>query len=236
MNAGFQDRVVFVAGSRGAIGEPLCFHFLSCGARVVGFSRSPTRLEHKCFLHRTCDIRDGKAVTEMFFELEQSGVVPDVLIINAGRYSSHALSLLTAQEMDEVLSVNLKGPLLVIREAMKRMMRNSFGRIVAVSSIRVSHPEYGSGLYSISKAALEQLVRALAVELAPCGGTANGVAVGLFQGGMADRLTSAAKERILDSLVIKRPCSAEDLCNAVEFFARPGTSYITGQILRLGFL
>lgn len=236
MSETFAGRVVLVAGCRGLIGESLCRLFLQLGAQVVGFSRSKPALVHESFHYYACDISDERAVVEAFHNLDASERAPDTVILSAAAFSTGMVALLTGREVESVLATNIKGSLLVTREAMKRMIQKRFGRVIALSSIRVSRAERGTALYALTKAGLEQLMKVLPMEVGDCPITFNAIEISLVEDGMARSLSPEARRRLLDSLVIKRFCTADDLCNAVEFFAKPESSYITGQILKLGFI
>ena len=231
-----KDRVVLVAGSRGIIGESICRFFLDQGAKVIGCSRSSGSIEHERFQYRTCDISNERSVAEMFFALDRSDTTPDVLIVNAAAFSLTPVLLLGEKEIANLLSINVAGLLFLAREALKRMTRRHFGRIIMLSSIAVSKPTRGSSLYSMTKAALEQFTRILPFELEGSGITVNAIEISIFDSGMALRLSPQARAHLMESLVIKRPCTPQDLCNAIEFFAKPESDYITGQVLKLGFV
>jgi 3-oxoacyl-[acyl-carrier protein] reductase len=235
MSGAFADRVVLVVGSRGLIGESLCRFFLGRGARVVGCSRSAMALEHANFRHYVCDISVEQQVVQMFYLLDRAELSPDIVVLSAAQSSASMVATLSSCEMDAVFSTNLKGSLFVAREALKRMMQNRFGRMIVLSSVRVSRADRGTALYSMSKSALEQLIKVLPLEVGACPITFNAIEISLVEDGMARKLTDEARARLMDSLAIKRFCAAEDLCNAVAFFASPESSYVTGQILKLGF-
>jgi 3-oxoacyl-[acyl-carrier protein] reductase len=236
MKKTFDGRVVLVVGSRGLVGESLCRFFLERGAKVVGCSRSQATIEPEHFHHYICDIGDEQAVLKMFYLLDQAQMSPDSVILSAGAFSTNMVALLSSREMDSILSTNVKGALLIAREAVKRMTRKRFGRIIALSSISVSRTERGAALYSMSKAALEQLIRVLPLEVGDYPVTFNAIEISLLDGGMARDLSKEARARLMDLLAVKRFCTPQDLCNAVEFFAKTESSYVTGQVLKLGFV
>jgi 3-oxoacyl-[acyl-carrier protein] reductase len=236
MRPSFGDRHVLVVGSRGAIGESICNFFLNSGAIVIGCSRSKTTIDHKNFRHYLCDISEEDAVARLFYILDTEKMAPDIVILSAASWSSGMVALLSEREIETALSTDIKGTLLVTREAVKRMIRKDFGRIILLSSIRVSHPERGTGLYSMSKACLEHMIRVLPHEIGNAPLTFNAIEISLFDEGMGERVSSEARARLLASLAIRRVCTSQDLCNAIEFFARPESSYITGQVLKLGFV
>jgi 3-oxoacyl-[acyl-carrier protein] reductase len=236
VNRSLAGRAVLVAGCRGTLGESLCGFFLDRGARVVGCSRSETAVARANFHHYVCDIADEQAVVGMFHLMDRAEMLPDTLILNAAASATALVVMVSDAEIERVLATNLKGASFVVREAFKRMTRKRFGRIIALSSIRVSNPARGSALYAMSKAGLEQLIRVLPFEVSDSDITFNAVEISLLENGMARDLSEQARARLIESLAIKRLCTPADVCNAVEFFARPESSYVTGQVLKLGFV
>lgn len=232
----YDGRVVLVVGSRGPIGEALCKFFLARGATVVGCSRTSMAVEHDRFRHHACSITDERSVVDMFQHLECSEIFPAILVLGASVSSMGMIAMVPSSEIDTVLSTNLRGALFVIREAVKSMMRRRYGRVIVLSSIRVPKPVRGSALYSLSKAALEQVIRVLPFEVGDLPITFNAIEISMVSDGMAAGLSDEARAQLLNSLAVKRVCTTDDICNAVEFFARPESSYITGQTLRLGFV
>ena len=236
MNEAYDGRVVLVVGSRGVIGESLCKFFLARGATVIGCSRTSMEIEHDRFRHHACNISDERAVVGMFQHLERSQTPPEILILSAAVFSTGMVAMVSSLDIDTVFSTNLRGTLFVIREAVKSMMRRRHGRVIVLSSIRVPKPVRGCALYSLSKAALEQVIRVLPFEVGDLPITFNAIEISMVSDGMAAELSDEARAQLLNSLAVKRVCTPGDICNAVEFFARPESSYVTGQTLRLGFV
>jgi 3-oxoacyl-[acyl-carrier protein] reductase len=136
-------------------------------------------------------------------------------------------------EWDAVLAINLRGCFLAIQACARPMRAQTYGRIVLTSSItgpRVSSP--GHGHYSASKAGINGLIRAAAIELAPCGITVNGVEPGniLTEGMQAERSPEfiRAMER---SVPLGRLGTPRDVAHAVLFLASDEAAYITGTTI-----
>ena len=85
-----------------------------------------------------------------------------------------------------------------------------------------------------SKGAVETFTRLLAVEVAPLGITCNAVSPGLMETSLTKGVPGPAKDALIQRLAMKRPSTMDDVANAVEFFASPRSSYVTGQVLHLG--
>jgi 3-oxoacyl-[acyl-carrier protein] reductase len=157
----------------------------------------------------------------------------DILVQNAGIYPYTMLPDIAVEEWDAVLGVNLRGCFLAIQACVAPMRAQRYGRIVLTSSItgpRVSTP--GHGHYSASKAGINGLIRAAAIELAPEGITVNGVEPGniMTEGMQAERSPEfiRAMER---SVPLGRLGTPRDVANAVLFLASDEAAYLTGTTI-----
>jgi 3-oxoacyl-[acyl-carrier protein] reductase len=157
----------------------------------------------------------------------------DILVQNAGIYPYTMLPDIAVEEWDAVLGVNLRGCFLAIQACARPMRARRYGRIVLTSSItgpRVSSP--GHGHYSASKAGINGLIRAAAIEFAPDGITINGVEPGniLTEGMQAERPPEfiRAMER---SVPLGRLGTPRDVAHAVLFLASDEAAYITGTTI-----
>jgi 3-oxoacyl-[acyl-carrier protein] reductase len=209
---------------------------LENGYSVVGCSRRAAQLEREGFQHVAADASTESGVKAVMQAADAIDGQLEALVINMAVGSAGLLATLSQEELTRVMRTNLIGPALLSGQALRRMMKRRYGRLVGIGSIRTYQPVVGAGAYAISKAGLQQLVRQVAIEGGPYGITANMVSISLLTTGMAEALSDDQKQSLLKGCVLPRPCAPSDVCNAVEFFLRPSSSFVTGQALRLGFL
>jgi len=167
------ERLVMITGTSRGIGRYLARHYLEAGYRVVGCSRSPVEFELPNYEHFCLDISAERDVINMFAQIRKGYGRLDALINNAGVLSKSLIMMTNSNTVQEVFDTNVFGTFIVCREASKLMKRNSFGRIVNISTIAVPLANPGSAVYGASKAAVEQFSRVLAKEVAPFGITVN---------------------------------------------------------------
>jgi pteridine reductase len=152
----------------------------------------------------------------------------DLLVHSAANFHRASLADTDEKVWDSSMDVNARAGFLLARESAETL-RQRRGRIVLVSDFLAESPAKNYLAHSVSKAALEGLVRALAVELAP-EVSVNGVAPGTV---LPPEGTSAEEvERLARRVPAKRVGSAEDVAAAVVFLCS-GPAFITGQVVRV---
>ena len=137
------------------------------------------------------------------------------------------------EEWDAVLGVNLRGCFLAVQACARPMRARKYGRIVLTSSItgpRVTSP--GHGHYSASKAGINGLIRAAAIELAPDGITVNGVEPGnIVTEGLAAERSPAYIRAMERAVPLGHLGTPRDVAHAVLFLASDEAAYITGTTI-----
>jgi 3-oxoacyl-[acyl-carrier protein] reductase len=234
-------KAAIVIGAARGIGAAIAERLVEEGARVVIADTLET--EGRATAGRLAERGEASFVaTDIARKKSVDGLVEatlarygrvDILVQNAGIYPYTMLADIEVAEWDAVLGVNLRGCFLAIRACASPMRAQRYGRIVLTSSItgpRVSSP--GHGHYSASKAGINGLIRAAAIELAPDGITVNGVEPGniLTEGMQAERSPEfiSAMER---SVPLGRLGTPADVAHAVLFLASDEAAYITGTTI-----
>ena len=155
-------------------------------------------------------------------------------INNAGAASMNHALLTPDSTVEKLLATNVRGTFNVSREAAKLMQRAKTGRIVNLSSIAVPLRLDGQAAYVAAKAAVERLSQTLAQELGPLGITVNVVGATPIDTDMTRGVPKEKMERLVDRFAIKRWGTLADVTNVVDFFLKPESDAITGQVIYLG--
>jgi glucose 1-dehydrogenase len=158
----------------------------------------------------------------------------DVLVNNAGIQEDIPLAETNLEEWYKIIAVDLTGPFICSREAVKYMRKQDNpkgGCIINISSVHQTIPKPHYIPYATSKAGIEMMTKTMALELAKDSIRANIVAPGAIDTDMNIQLreNKVALENVLKLIPMGRVASAEEVANVVEFLASDKASYITGQ-------
>jgi len=229
-----QTAVTLITGASKGIGRFLVGHYLRQGHIVIGCSRHPMTEEIAGYQHFCVDVSDESAVRKMMGEIRQRHGRLDHLINNAGMAATGHFMLTSAETVLRVYQTNVVGTILVSREATKLMKKAQRGRIVNFSSAAVPLKLAGESIYASSKAAIVGLTEVLARELAPFGITVNAVGPTPIETDLILAMPADKVQAVVDSQPVRRPGTFADVSNVVDFFLRPESDFITGQVIYLG--
>jgi 3-oxoacyl-[acyl-carrier protein] reductase len=230
------SQIILITGTRKGIGRYLAEYYLSLENVVIGCSRFDSDLYHSNYKHFCLDIKDEKKVKDLFCYIKKTYGKLDILINNAGIASLNHSILTPLSTVEKLFQTNVFGCFLFSREASKLMKKNSFGRIINFSSIAVPINLEGEAIYAASKIAVEKLTKIMAKEVGNWGITINCIGPTPIDTDLIRAVPKNKIDKLLDQQAIKRLGSYGDVSNAIDFFIRKESSFITGQIIYLGGL
>jgi glucose 1-dehydrogenase len=179
------------------------------------------------------DVSDEKQVTNMFAEVIDEFGSLDVLVNNAGIQKPAASHEIDIQDFDRVLAVNLRGPFLCSREAIRHFLPRGKGVILNNSSVHEIIPKPKYLPYSISKGGMENLTKSLALEYAGDGIRVNSVGPGAVVTPINKAWIDNPKARgeVESHIPMSRPAAADEIASVFAFLASDDASYVTGQTI-----
>ncbi len=236
-----EGRSVIVTGGSKGIGRGIARVFASAGAHVLIVGRDEAALKAATeelgtlpgtvswFRGEVGRREDCQAMAAA--AVERHGGI-DVLCANAGIFPSARLDTMTPEDLEQVLSTNLKGTIWSVQACIPELERSGHGRVVVTSSITGPITGYpGWSHYGASKAAQLGFIRTAAIELAPKRITINAVMPGnVFTEGL-DGMGEEYIAQMAGSVPLGRLGSVDDIGNAALFLASDEAGYITGQTL-----
>ncbi|MFI1386002.1 3-oxoacyl-ACP reductase FabG [Embleya sp. NPDC020886] len=231
-------RVVVTGGSKG-IGKGIAAVFARSGAHVVITGRNAADV-HATATELTAtggkvigiaaDVGDPAAISRLADDAVEALGGVDVVCCNAGIFPNARLTDLTAERIDEVFDVNLRGTMLTVTAFLPALRSSSYGRVVVTSSITGPVTGYpGWSHYAASKAGQMGFVRAAALELAPQGITINALLPGNV---LTEGVTELGPDYVRDmarSIPMGRLATSEEIGHAALFLASEHAGFITGQ-------
>ena len=237
------DRVILVTGGSRGIGRAIALAFSSPGQAVAVNYRN----DHGAASETIEEIRRHGAESESFqadvADLEQvrsmtEAVVSrfgriDVLVNNAGGNRDGFLALMSPDDWNSVIDVNLKGVFHCCKAVARLMMAERRGTIVNVSSLSGITGLPGQTNYAAAKGGVNAFTRALAQELAPFGIRVNAVAPGLVETDLVSSMSPERRENLLRNIPMRRMGTPEEVAAVVRFLASDDASYLTGEIIKV---
>ncbi len=237
----FNGQNVIVSGATRGIGKAISMAFLKAGAKVIGiytndlkaaesFQQDLGKLGDNFFLFN-CDISNPDMVTNFYQKIEEQFSTIDILINNAGVRRDAVLALMSIEDWQRVIDVNLTGSFLMAKQAVHLMMKRKYGRIINITS-PVSHLGFpGQANYAASKAGQVAMTKTLAKEVAKKKITVNCVSPGFIETDFINILPSEQLASYKKMVPMRRFGRTKEVAEAVMFLSSSAASYITGSVL-----
>ena len=235
-----EGKTAIITGGNTGIGRAVALAYADEGADVAiaWIAREPearslveaiVKKGRRALAIRT-DVTAEADVRAMVSEVRRSFGRIDILVNNAGIQKPQAITEMTVEDWDRIMTVHLRGAFLCCREVAPVMIAGQSGRIIVLTSqlAYIGRSRYTA--YSAAKGGLLTFTRALAQELAPHGILVNSVSPGLIDTGF-DPLPEEVKRAHAASLPLKRLGTPEDLTGAFVFLASDESRYFCGQTL-----
>ncbi|QES96492.1 3-oxoacyl-ACP reductase FabG [Orientia tsutsugamushi] len=231
----FTNQHVLITGASGSIGRACSQLFHQLGATVIisgtkeeKLAKLKADLTERCIV-RKCNILDYQDCNNMIEEIPKL----DVLICCAGITNDQLAIKMEVANFETVISTNLTATFILNKAAIKKMIKNRYGRIINISSVVAISGNQGQSNYCASKAGIIGMSKALALEVASRNITVNVIAPGFIISNMTNLLNEQQKNTILSKIPVNRFGNPNDIATAATFLASRQAAYISGQTLHV---
>jgi len=221
-----------VTGGSAGIGRAICEMLLAEGRTVVNLDYAEPDWQHPNLVSFRADLTDASQTREQAASITQQYNIT-ALVNNAGATRPGTIDTASLEDLDYVVALHFQASLILIQAVLPALRACGNGRILNMSSrAALGKPE--RVVYSATKAGLVGMTRTLAMELGSDGITVNAIGPGpiatdLFRKSNPDGAPRTRK--IIDSIIVKRLGTPEDVARAAMFFLSPENSFVTGQVL-----
>ena len=157
----------------------------------------------------------------------------DVLINNAGITLDNISIRLSQENWKKVLDINLTSSFLMSKFAIKKMLKNKYGKIINITSIVGHTGNLGQANYSASKAGIVAFSKSLAIEYAKKNININCVSPGFIKTEMTDKINEDFKKLLINKIPAGKLGTGEDVSNCVAFLASDMANYINGETIHV---
>jgi 3-oxoacyl-[acyl-carrier protein] reductase len=235
----FDGKVAIVTGASRGIGRAIATALAAGGATVVAGARGDHaqavadeigaaggRAEALAL-----DVTDGEAAAAAVAGVASAHGRLDILVSNAGITRDQLLLRMKRADWDDVLATNLTAAFVLCQAAVRPMLKQRSGRIVAISSVVGQMGNAGQANYAASKAGLIGFCKSLAREVGSRNVTVNVVAPGYVETDMTKAIDQTTQQQWATQIPLGRLGTPADIAAAVCFLASDEASYITGQVL-----
>jgi 3-oxoacyl-[acyl-carrier protein] reductase len=235
----FEGKVALVTGASRGIGRAIAAMLAAQGATVVAAARGDNAVATVEAIRAaggraealSLDVTDADAAVAAVQGVVATHGRLDILVSNAGITRDQLMLRMKRADWDEVIATNLTAAFVLCQAALKPMLKQRGGRIVAISSVVGQMGNAGQANYAASKAGLIGFCKSLAREVGSRSVTVNVVAPGFVETDMTKAVNEETQKQWAAQIPLGRLGSPDDIAAAVCFLASDEASYITGQVL-----
>ena len=234
----FKNKKIIITGATGGIGNALVKKFTDLEGNILATGTNIDKLnslkeKFPNVIVKKFDMSDHSRIEE-FIEssvLDLGGL--DIIINNAGINKDNLSLRMSDDEWNKVININLTSTFFLSKYAIKKMMKNKFGRVVNITSIVGHSGNVGQANYSASKAGIVGMSKSLAIEYAKKNITINCVSPGFIETAMTRNIAEKVKLFLTSRIPMAKLGTGEDVSNCVAFLSSDLASYITGETIHV---
>ena len=234
----FKNKNILITGASGGIGQALVKKFISLGGNVVGSGTKTEKLDllknkNPSIKIKKFDLSEHSRIEGFIDDVSMELGGLDILVNNAGTNVDNLSLRMKEEEWKKVIDINLTSTFLLTKYAIKKMLKNKFGRVVNITSVVGHTGNLGQSNYSASKAGIIGMSKSFAVEYAKKNITINCVSPGFIVSEMTMNIAEKVKLYLTSRIPMGKLGTGEDVSNSVAFLSSEEASYITGETIHV---
>jgi 3-oxoacyl-[acyl-carrier protein] reductase len=233
-----KDKKILITGATGGIGNSLVEKFHNLGSLIVATGTNEEKLNklkktYPQIIVEKFKLDEHNKIEEFVDKVHKNLNGLDVLVNNAGITLDNISLRLTEENWKKVIDINLTSTFLMCKCAIKKMLKNKYGKIINITSIVGHTGNLGQANYAASKAGILAFSKSLALEYAKKSININCVAPGFIKTEMTEKINEEFKKILISKIPSGDLGSGEDVSNCVAFLASDMSKYINGETIHV---
>ena len=233
-----KNKKVIITGATGGIGNSLVEKFYNYGSSIVATGTNEEKLnnlkkKYPNILIEKFKLEEHDKMENFIETITKKLDGLDVLVNNAGITLDNLSIRLTEENWKKVLDINLTSTFLMCKYAIKKMLKNKYGKIINITSIVGHTGNLGQANYAASKAGIIAFSKSLAIEYAKNNININCVSPGFIKTEMTDKINEEFKKTLISKIPSGDLGTGEDISNCVAFLASDMSRYINGETIHV---
>jgi len=228
-------KIILITGASGGLGTALSEYFSEHNHKLILLynNNQPKTPESVNIIHIKADLRKADHIEDAVKTAINKWGGIDVLINNAGVSQSNMSWKTSLEDWNETLQINLSAPFLLSKLILPQMKKNSYGRVINISSVVAQTGVIGTSSYAASKAGLIGLTKTMSKEVAKHNITVNALALGYFNKGMIKDVPDEFKDEIINTIPKNELGKPRIIAETIHFLMSNDANYLTGQTINL---
>ena len=233
-----KDKKILITGATGGIGNSLVEKFHNLGSLIVATGTNEEKLnklkkKYPKIIVEKFKLDEHNKIEEFVDKVHKNLNGLDVLVNNAGITLDNISLRLSEENWKKVIDINLTSTFLMCKYAIKKMLKNKYGKIINITSIVGHTGNLGQANYAASKAGILAFSKSLALEYAKKSININCVAPGFIKTEMTEKINEEFKKILISKIPSGDLGSGEDVSNCVAFLASDMSKYINGETIHV---
>lgn len=223
--------MIILTGASGGIGSLLISHLVKFDKVIGLYNKSKPKIESvKNLDYISLDLNSSNEINSFYNKYSES--LTNITIVHCAAIKKDSIAVgYDMNDWDNLFNVNLKGNFLLTQCLLKKMIEQSWGRIIHISSRGAENGEPGTIAYSASKTALFGMSKVLSKEYARFNITSNVISLGAFNTGMYTVLDKKIQKDIIENIPSKKLGEINNVANAINFLML--SDYVNGSVITI---